>query len=95
MNVTVKDWDASKYLDNPEMIQEYLKITLEDGDTETLIVALGNIAKAQGMSEVSKKANLNRQHLYRALSPNGSPQLKTIVKVLRAFNLRLTIEPLQ
>ena len=95
MNVTTRKWDASEYLDSPEMIQGYLKAVLEEGDSEALVTALGNIAKAQGMSEIAKKTRLNRQNLYKALSPNGSPKLDTIVKVLKAFNLKLSIEPIR
>ena len=77
------------------MIREYLQATIEEGDTEALVVALGNIAKARGMTELSNKTNLNRQHLYRALSSDGSPKLETIVKILKALDLKLTIEPIQ
>lgn len=95
MNITTKKWDAGEYLDSPEMIREYLQATIEEGDTEALVVALGNIAKARGMTELSNKTNLNRQHLYRALSADGSPKLETIVKILKAFDLKLTIEPIE
>lgn len=93
MKVTTKKWDASEYLDSPEMIREYLKAALEDGDTELLITALGNVAKAKGMSEIAQKTKLNRQSLYKSLSPKGSPKFETVLKVLQAFNLKLTIEP--
>ena len=95
MKTTVTEWDTSEYLDSPEMIREYLIATLEDGDADALKIALGNIAKAQGMGKIADKAKLNRQNLYKALSPNGSPKLDTIVKVLQAFNLKLTVEPIQ
>lgn len=91
MTVTTKKWDASEYLDNPEIIQEYLMAALEDGGTELLISAIGDVAKAKGMTEIAKATNLNRQHLYRALSANGAPKFDTIVKVLEALDCELSI----
>ena len=93
MEVTTKKWDASEYLDSPEIIIEYLKAALEEEDTEVLMVAIGNIAKAKGMSEIAQKTKLNRQSLYKSLSPKGSPKFETVLKVLQALNLKLTIEP--
>ncbi|MCP3876661.1 MAG: putative addiction module antidote protein [Desulfobacteraceae bacterium] len=93
MKVTTKKWDTSEHLDSPEMIREYLKAALDEGDTELLMIALGNVAKAKGMTEIAKKTKLNRQSLYKTLSSKGSPKFETILKVLQAFNLRLTIEP--
>jgi len=91
MKITTKKWDASEYLDNPEIIQEYLMAALEDGGTELLISAIGDVAKAKGMTEMAKATHLNRQHLYRALSSNGSPKFDTIVKVLEALDCELSI----
>ncbi len=91
MKITTKKWDTSEYLDSPEMIQEYLKVAFEDGDSEQLIIAIGNIAKAKGMTEIAKKTNLNRQNLYKALSPNGSPQFETVKKVIEALGCKLAI----
>ena len=76
MKVSIKKWDTSEYLDSPEMIRAYLKAAFEEGDSEQLIVAIGNVAKAKGMTEIAKKTNLNRQNLYKALSSEGSPQFE-------------------
>ncbi len=91
MKITTKKWDTSEYLDSPEMIQEYLKVAFEDGDSEQLIIAIGNVAKAKGMTEIAKKTNLSRQNLYKALSPNGSPQFETVKKVIEALGCKLAI----
>ena len=91
MKVTTKKWDASEHLDSPEMIQEYLRAAFEDGDTRTLIAAIGNVAKARGMTEIAQKTNLSRQNLYKALSSNGSPKFDTVKKVLEALNCKLAI----
>lgn len=92
MKITTKKWDAGEHLDSPEMIHEYLKAAFEDGDSELLIVAIGNVAKAKGMSEIARKTNLSRQNLYKALSPGGSPKFNTIKKVIEALGCKLAIQ---
>lgn len=91
MSITTSKWDASEYLDSPEMIQEYLKISFEDGDTEQLLKAIGNVAKAKGMTEIAKKTNLGRQNLYKALSAESSPKFDTVKKVIEALGCKLAI----
>jgi len=91
MKVTTRKWDASEYLDSPEMIHEYLKAAFEDGDSEMLLIAIGNVAKAQGMSEIARKTKLSRQNLYKALAPGGSPKFDTVKKVVEAFGCKLAL----
>ena len=91
MKVTTKKWDTSEYLDSPEMIHEYLKAAFEEGDNELLMVAIGNVAKAKGMSEIAKETNLSRQNLYKALSANSSPKFETVKKVIEALGCKLAI----
>ncbi len=92
MKETIRKFDVSEHLSSPEMIREYLQATLEEGDVDLLKIALGNVAKAKGMTDIAKATNLSRQHLYRALSENGSPQFDTIVKVLQALDCQLSIK---
>ena len=91
MKVTIRKWDASEYLDSPEMIHEYLKAAFEEGDNELLMAAIGNVAKAQGMSEIARKTNLSRQNLYKALSPTGAPKFETVKKVIEALGCKLAV----
>jgi len=84
----------SEYLDNPEMITEYIKAAVEDGDSELLRLALGDVAKAHGMAAIAEKAHINRQNLYKAFSENSNPTWETINKVVRSIGLKLTVEPL-
>jgi probable addiction module antidote protein len=91
MKVTTRAWDTSEYLDSPEMIREYLNAAFESGDEDLIVMAIGNVAKAQGMSEIARKTKLSRQNLYKALSPGGSPKLKTAIKVLEALGCKLAI----
>jgi probable addiction module antidote protein len=80
----VSDFEIADYLQDEEMIQEYLNVVLEEGNAQEIIVALGHIARAKGMSKVAEQTGLSRPSLYKALSENTSPQFDTILKVLRA-----------
>lgn len=91
MKVTTRKWDASEYLDSPEMIHEYLHAAFAEGNSELLMVAIGNVAKAKGMSEIARKTNLSRQNLYKALTPNSSPKFETIKKVVETLGCKLAV----
>lgn len=67
----------------------YLEAALEENDHKLVAVALGDIAKAKGMTQVAKKAGLGRESLYKALSPDGNPEFSTVLKVVSALGLRL------
>lgn len=91
MKISIKEWDASEYLDGPEMMKEYLRIMLEENGMEGFKRALGDVAKAKGMGEIAQKTNLSRQNLYKALSPNGNPKFDTVKKVIDALGYKLTV----
>jgi probable addiction module antidote protein len=84
-------WDAAETLKTKEDIAAYLDAVLEDGDPDLLKAALGDIARAKGMTEIAKAAGVGRTNLYKALSPDGNPEFATVAKVLKALGLRLTI----
>ena len=76
-----------------EFAVEYLKAALEDDDEpRVLLIALRHIAQARGIAKVAKAAGIERESLYRALSPRGNPRLSTLVAVTKAIGLRLTVE---
>jgi len=85
-----KPWDAAKHLTSAKTISAYLSAALEDGDPKLVAAALGDIARAKGMAEIARKTGLGRTSLYKALSPNGRPELATVLKVLRALGLTLS-----
>lgn len=87
-------FDIADYLDSDEMIAEYLNAALEDGDENAIIVAIGNIAKAIGMTRIAEQTGLSRPSLYKALSEGAKPQFSTILKVLRAIGGNIQINPL-
>ncbi len=84
-------WDAAETLESKEDIAAYLDAVLEDGDPDLLKAALGDIARAKGMTEIAQAAGVGRTNLYKALSPDGNPEFATVAKVLRALGLRLRV----
>lgn len=89
--VTFSAFDASKYLDTDEAINDYLTIALEDGDTKTVQVVLRDIARAHGMTQLAKDTQLNRESLYKSLSKEGNPSFATITKIMKALGLKMTL----
>ena len=84
-----KPWDAVEHLETKEDIALYLEAAFEDGDPALIAAALGDAARAKGMTKVAAEAGLGRESLYKALSPKGNPEFATILKVIRALGLRL------
>jgi len=87
-------YDTAEYLETPEDMAAYLEACLEiaDGDAAFVAKALGNIARAKGMSQVARDAGLSRESLYKALSGDRSPGFDTVLKVINALGLRLHAE---
>ncbi len=83
-------FDAAKYLKTPEAISVYLEDIFETEDPELIAHALGTVARAKGMTEVARKTGLSRESLYKALSAEGNPEFATIMKVMRALDLKIT-----
>lgn len=86
-------FDIADYLDSKEMIAEYLNTVLEDGDNADIINAIGNIAKAMGMTKIAEETGLSRPSLYKALSEGSKPQFETIMKVLKAIGGQIQVNP--
>jgi probable addiction module antidote protein len=86
-------FDSAAYLDTPEAIEAYLEDALESNDSAIIAHALGAIARAKGMSRIAQDAGLSRESLYKALSADGNPELATVLKVIKALGLKLTIAP--
>lgn len=84
-------YDVAEHLRTPEEMAAYLDAWLEDApdDISGIARALGDIARAKGMSLVAKEAGLSRESLYRALSADGNPSFATVLKVARALGVRL------
>jgi probable addiction module antidote protein len=92
MSIKLREFDPSRHLDSEEAIALYLEEIIED-DPDMLIIALGDVARARGMTELAEKTGLARESLYQALSENGNPTFSTLRKVLDAFGVRFSIRP--
>jgi probable addiction module antidote protein len=95
VKVKTSPYDVAEHLRTPEEMAAYLDTWLEEApdDVAGIARALGDIARAKGMSQVAKDAGLSRESLYRALSENGNPSFATVLKVARALGVRLHAQP--
>jgi len=87
------DFDAARYLDSEEAIAAYLTDILEANDPALLAAALGDIARAHGMSEIAKASGISREALYKALRPDAQPRFDTISRVCAALGVKLVAQP--
>lgn len=87
------EWDAAAYLESEEDIAAYLTAVVDEGDAALLQEALGDIARARGMSGVARQVGVGRESLYKSLSPGGNPSFQTIVKVIGALGLKMAFVP--
>jgi probable addiction module antidote protein len=86
-------WNTEDYLQTPADVAAYLEAAFEDGDPELINHALGAVARSKGMTGIARRTGLGRQSLYKALSPDGRPEFTTVLKVVRALGLTLTVTP--
>ncbi len=85
-------FDAARYLTDDAAVAEYMAAVLESEDTDLLLLAMGDVARARGMARVAKDAGLGRESLYKALAPGAKPRFDTILKVTRALGLKLSVQ---
>ena len=95
MNEKLSKCDIADYLTDDESMTAYLNAIMEEDDQDLLLAAIGDIAKAKGMSQIAEQAGLGRESLYKALSPGAHPRFDTIRRVLHALGLGLTTRPIK
>lgn len=88
---TTTIWDPASHLATSEDIAAYLEAALQECDPQLVAAALGDIARAKGMSKVARDAGLGRESLYKSLSSSGNPELATVLKVISALGLELHV----
>lgn len=88
----IREYDTARYLDSEEMIAEYLNACLEDSNPDLFLAALGNIAKARGVSQLAKDTGLSRESLYKTFSAGTKPRFETILKISRALGVPLGVK---
>lgn len=87
----IRSWDPARYLESDEDVAAYLDAALEEDDPALLAAALGDVARAKGMTEIARETGLGRESLYKALSTDGNPEFGTVQKVVRSLGLKLRI----
>ena len=93
MTIKVTAFDVSEYLKDEASIAAYLSAVVEEGDSKLLISAIGDIAKARGMSKIASESGLGRESLYKALNSDAKPRFDTILKVLNALGVSIVFNP--
>ena len=84
-----KPWDPAQYLTTPGRVAAYLEAASDDGDPSLIATAIGDIARARGMTQLAAEAGVTREALYKALSPTGDPRLSTLLGVMKALGIKL------
>jgi probable addiction module antidote protein len=87
------EFDAAPYLDSEAAIAAYLTDILAANDAGLLAAALGDIARARGMTEIAKSAGITREALYKALRPDSEPRFDTVSRVCAALGVKLVVQP--
>lgn len=93
MKPVTRSFDITEELQTEQDIAQYLSLVLEDGDLSLLAAALGDIARARGMTQIAKESGLGREALYKALRPGASPRFDTILRVCKALGVKLVAQP--
>ncbi|SMP83226.1 probable addiction module antidote protein [Desulfonatronum zhilinae] len=88
------DFDPAEYLHDEEDIAAYLTAILDENDPALLAAALGDVARARGMTMIAKTSGLSREALYKALRPNAHPRFETVAKVCSALGVKLVAQPM-
>lgn len=88
---TAKVYDVTEYLETEADMAAYLNAALEDGDPAVLSTALGDIARAKGMTQLARETGISRDGLYKALSPTGNPSFATVQKVINALGMKVEV----
>jgi probable addiction module antidote protein len=86
-----RPFDIAEYLDSREMVAAYLEECLQDDDPRVFLVALGDVARARGMTDIARLTGLGRQSLYKAFNGQAEPRFDTVLKVLRALDIKLAV----
>ena len=90
---TYTPWDSAEFLEDDAARVAYLQAALEENDPAFFVKAVGTVARAMGMTTVAHETHLGRPSLYKALSGERDPRIGTVMKVLGALGVRLTVAP--
>jgi probable addiction module antidote protein len=88
-------WDPAEYLETEEDITVYLNDVFSTGDSQLIVAAIGDVARARGMAKVAADMDCSRESLYKSLSQSGNPSFETVIKALLSLDYRLSLVPCQ
>ncbi|MCD8138208.1 MAG: putative addiction module antidote protein [Planctomycetaceae bacterium] len=88
----IREFDPARYLDDDEIMAEYLTACLEDPDPDVFLAALGDVAKARGITQLAKDTGLGRESLYKTFQAGKKPQFETILKITKALGVTLAVK---
>lgn len=91
MPIKTTAWDPIDTLTSPEAERAYLEAAFEDGDPALIAAAIGDIARARGISQIAKDAGLSREVMYKSFRKEGNPTLETLSSVVKAMGFKLAI----
>jgi probable addiction module antidote protein len=93
MALETKPWDAVDHIKSPEQQAAYLEAAFEDGNPALIAAAIGDIARARGMSDLARETGVTRNALYKAFRDGGNPTLSTLSSVVNALGYKLAVSP--
>ncbi|MHA6731783.1 addiction module antidote protein [Devosia sp. A369] len=91
--VKLHKYDSAEYLTSDEAVLAYLQEAIDSDDPKMVSHALGVVARARGMSQIARDAGVSRESLYRTLSDEGNPEFGTVMKIVRALGMKLSVAP--
>ncbi|MEO8812383.1 MAG: addiction module antidote protein, partial [Caulobacteraceae bacterium] len=91
MNDATSRWEVTDHLDSDEAIAAYRDAVFEDGESALIKAAIGDVARARGMSEIARQVGITRAGLYKALADRGNPSFATVAAVIKALGVRLSV----
>jgi probable addiction module antidote protein len=91
--IKARTWDVTRDLDTEEKAAAFLEDICESGDPRLIAAAIGEVARARGMTQIAREAGLSRESLYKALSEEGNPEFATIMKVIKALGYDMALTP--
>ena len=92
MPLKTTEWDSVERLEDPVAQEAYLEAAFEDGDPDLIVAAIGDIARARGMSEIAAQAEVSREVMYKSFRHGGNPTLATLSQVAGALGYRINLQ---
>ncbi|MEP7245612.1 MAG: addiction module antidote protein [Gammaproteobacteria bacterium] len=86
-------FDAADFLDDEDVIAEYLSAALEDSNPQVFLAAVSDVSRARGIAKIAQDSGLGRESLYKALAPGAKPRYETVRKLMDALGMKLIVTP--